>query len=59
MSSPISVCKVYGRPILLATITLAGLLFALFGDGVWDRLSWIFMAAPIAVMAYKYCRPSN
>jgi hypothetical protein len=59
MSAPLVVRKIYGIPLLLAVITLAGLLFALFGDGVWDKLSWIFLAMPIAVMAYKCVRPSN
>jgi len=59
MSQHSSVRKVYGVPLLLAAITLAGLLFALFGDGLWDALSWIAMATPIIVMAYKYRYPPN
>jgi len=57
--SAIFVRKVYRVPMLIAFTTLAGLLFALFGDGPWDRLSWTFLAVPIAVIIYKYARPSK
>ena len=45
--------KVYQIPLVLAAITIAGLLFALFGDGGWDTLSWIFLAIPVAVIIQK------
>ena len=36
-------------PIALAIITLVGLIAALVEDGVWDMVSWLALAAPIAV----------
>lgn len=43
--------QVYRWPAMLAAITVAGLLFALFGDGVWDAISWILLAIPLVVIA--------
>lgn len=48
--------KVYGPAIVIAVITLCGLLSALLGDGVWDELSWVALAIPIAVVGWKYGR---
>lgn len=33
--------KVYGPALVIALITLCGLLSALLGDGLWDELSWV------------------
>jgi hypothetical protein len=44
---------VFGMPILLAAISLVGLLVALLGDGLWDALSWLSLAIPLAVIAHK------
>lgn len=46
--------KVYGPPVILALITATGLLSALFGDGVWDEVSWIAMAVPLAIIFWKH-----
>jgi hypothetical protein len=46
--------KVYGQAIVIAVITLFGLLSALFGDNIWDELSWIAFAIPLAIVAWKY-----
>lgn len=51
---PSSFRRIYGPAILLAAITVCGLLSALFGDGIWDELSWIALAIPLAVIAWKY-----
>lgn len=48
--------KIYGPAILLAVITAYGLLSALFGDGIWDELSWVALAIPLLVIAWKYLR---
>jgi hypothetical protein len=52
-------CRVYGMPILLAVITLSGLLFALFGDGLWDAASWIILALPLLILLWYLflCQP--
>ena len=54
MSQPFSFRKVYGPAIVIACITLGGLLSALFGDGVWDELSWVALTVPLAVLAWSY-----
>jgi hypothetical protein len=54
MSQPFPFRKVYGPAIVIAGITLGGLLSALFGDGVWDELSWVALAVPLAVFAWSY-----
>jgi len=45
--------KVYGSAIVLAVITMYGLLSALLGDGIWDALSWIALAVPLGVIVWK------
>ncbi len=54
MSHPFPFRKVYGPAVVIAVITLYGLLSALLGDGMWDALSWVALAVPLAVIAWKY-----
>ncbi len=42
-----------------SVITLCGLLSALFGDGIWDELSWIALTIPLLVIVWKYGRASH
>ncbi|WP_316810093.1 hypothetical protein [Pedobacter heparinus] len=42
--------KVWGIPILLAVVTILGLLLAIMGIGVWHVLSWIALTFPVYVM---------
>jgi hypothetical protein len=45
--------KIFQTPILLAIISIVGLLSALLGDGVWDILSWFSLFMPVlATFAY-------
>ncbi len=46
--------KVYGPAVVIAVITLYGLVSALLGDGVWDELSWVALAVPLVVIVWKY-----
>ena len=41
--------RVFGMPLLLALISLLGLVSALLGDGVWDALSWLALGIPVVV----------
>ncbi len=43
--------KVYGAALVLAVTTFGGLLFALFGDGLWDIVSCLLLAAPLCVIS--------
>ncbi len=45
--------KIYGSASLLAALTGAGLLSALFGDGLWDVVSWVALAVPLFVIVSK------
>jgi hypothetical protein len=56
MSQSFSFRKVYGPAILLAGITLFGLLSALLGDGVWNALSWVALSVPLAVFVRNYLK---
>ena len=42
----------WGWPIALGILTLIGLIAALLGDGPWDYLSALTLAAPVAVGAW-------
>ncbi len=48
--------KLWGAPILLAIATLAGLLSALIGDGLWDGVSWILLGLLVVVISYYWTR---
>jgi hypothetical protein len=39
--------RMWGAPILLAILTVIGLLSALLGDGVWDTLSAVTLGVPV------------
>jgi hypothetical protein len=44
--------EVWQWPVLLAVMIICGLLSALLGQGgIWWTLSWIALAAPLAVIA--------
>ncbi len=53
MSRTFSLRKVYGPVAWIGIVTLYGLLSALFGDGIWDELSWIALSIPLLVIAWK------
>jgi hypothetical protein len=38
-------------PLLIAAVSAIGLASALLGDGVWDVLSWLTLAAPVVLAA--------
>lgn len=48
--------RVFGAPLALAVLSLIGLLSALIGDGAFDTLSWLTLAAPIAVIGWFLAR---
>ncbi len=48
--------KVYGSALIVAVITLCGLVSALLGDGLWDEFSWVALATPLFVIVWKYSR---
>lgn len=42
--------RLWAVPILLAFLTIVGLISALLGDGIWDALSWVTLVVPIAII---------
>lgn len=50
--------KVWGIPLILAAITLFGLLAALLGTGIWYILSWIALIVPIVIVVWKWGNPT-
>jgi len=48
--------KVWLTPLILAVLSLIGLLSALTGDGVWDLLSWMTLGIPVVVMVWFLSR---
>jgi len=45
---------IFRVPLLLGVASCVGLVSALVGDGVFDALSWLMLAAPLAVVAWAW-----
>jgi hypothetical protein len=52
-----SLRQIFRIPIVLALLSAVGLVSALVGVGVWDVLSWLTLAVPIAIGAYCFAKP--
>jgi Fe2+ transport system protein B len=39
--------RMWGAPIILAALTIIGLISALVGDGVWDHVSAVALGVPV------------
>lgn len=42
--------NLWGIPLVLAVLTLFGLIAALTGTGVWHWLSWLALSIPIVII---------
>ena len=52
--------QIWAMPVLLAVLTVVGLVAALLGDGVWDLVSALALGAPVAAGAwYAPRRPGS
>jgi hypothetical protein len=51
-----SLSQMFSMPAALAVLSAVGLVSALVGDGTWDVLSWLTLAAPAAVPVYFIAR---
>ena len=49
-----SLTRTYKGPAIVAIIIFAGLLFALFGDGLWDAVSWLLLTIPLLVLGFFF-----
>jgi hypothetical protein len=45
--------RVFAVPALLAASMAAGLVAGLLGDGLWDVVSWLALALPLAVIVWR------
>ncbi|WP_165853572.1 hypothetical protein [Aurantiacibacter aquimixticola] len=48
--------RVFASPLLIAVMTLAGLLLGLTGDGVRDMVSWLLLGAVPCVIVTAFVR---
>ena len=44
--------RMWGAPIVLAVLTMIGLISALLGDGVWDYVSAVALGVPTIACAW-------
>jgi hypothetical protein len=49
-------CTVYGGPLLLGVLSIAGLLAALLSEGAGRYFSWLALGAPVAITAWFFAR---
>lgn len=45
--------RVWLIPLLLALVTIFGLLSALLGTGIWHVLAWTALILPLAILLWK------
>lgn len=48
--------RLWGWPLLLALLTMTGLIMALVGDGWWDTLSTLALALPVLIGGWHAVR---
>jgi hypothetical protein len=51
--------KLWGMPVLLAVVTAFGLGAGLLGDGVWDWIAALALAAPLGVACRHIMKPAR
>jgi len=44
--------QIFAAPTLIALLSLVGLLAALLGNGVFDWVSWVGLAAPLVIVGW-------
>ncbi|MPY69498.1 MAG: hypothetical protein GEU92_05370 [Alphaproteobacteria bacterium] len=56
--APVPFLHVFGIPVLVALISIVGLVAALLGDGPMDAISWIGLLVPLLLIlwALRYRR---
>ncbi|HEV8391498.1 MAG TPA: hypothetical protein VGQ35_16725 [Dongiaceae bacterium] len=50
--------QVFAAPLAIAVLSGVGLTSALLGDDIWDVLSWLALAVPVAVILWYWPRRS-
>jgi hypothetical protein len=54
----LSLRQVFAAPLAIAILSTVGLISALVGDDIWDVMSWLSLAVPVAVILYCWLRRS-
>jgi hypothetical protein len=49
-----SLLRLWGKPLLIALLSIAGLVAALVGDGIWDIFSWLALGIPVIIIIRSY-----
>lgn len=44
--------RIWFAPVVLATVSMLGLISALLGDGAYDMTAWLGLGAPVATVAW-------
>jgi hypothetical protein len=57
VNASLSTRQIWGAPLTLGVVSAVGLVAALLAYGLWDVLSWIALAVPVAVSAWGLWRP--
>ena len=52
----LSLRQVFAAPLAIAVLSTVGLISALVGDDIWDVLSWLTLAIPVAVILWYWPR---
>ncbi len=47
--------RVFGWPLVILGISLAGLVLSLIGNGVWDAAGWVGLFSPLAILVWARC----
>lgn len=56
MSKNNSRTQIWTIPVIIAVLTVFGLLSALMGTGIWYALSWITLCIPLGIMSWHVFR---
>jgi hypothetical protein len=51
--------QIWFSPIVLGIVSAIGITAALLGDGLWDVVSWVALAAPVLVCLYFIWKPAT
>jgi hypothetical protein len=54
-----SAWQVFRGPLLVGLVGGAGLAFALFGDGIWDGMSWLALSVPVVLSAIGWMKAGS
>jgi hypothetical protein len=57
MTTRRSLAQIFAVPLMIAIVSIAGLVSALVGDGRWNTFSWFALGLPVLLYVYCVGRP--